>query len=118
MNGIPKQLSRIPEDTSHIVLSIGGNDGLRLLSQLQIRGILNPLNIWWALTEIRTTFREKYAETLDLILKAKPVKLMVMTIYYPNFKEYLLQKVSCIGIYVFNYIIRDECQVNITLVNN
>jgi hypothetical protein len=118
MHNIPDQVKRLPEDASHIVLSIGGNNGLDVLDRLQRKGILNPLNIFSAMNEIRTTLREEYATTLDLILAQKKGKLIACTIYYPCFSSFVGQKVCNLGVYVFNWCIHLECQVTLRLLIN
>jgi hypothetical protein len=65
MAGVPRQLRTVPNDTDVLVLSIGGNDGLRYLRKLQSIGMHNPLNVVSLLHEAWTEFSQSYGDTLD-----------------------------------------------------
>lgn len=107
MAGVPRQLRTVPNDTDVLVLSIGGNDGLRYLRKLQSIGMHNPLNVVSLLNEAWTEFSQSYGDTLDKTI-ALGKKVIVCNIYYPCFSSWVQQKVSCAGLYVINKIIISE----------
>lgn len=73
------QLRRVPSDTTHFVLSIGGNDALGCIASLEapatsVRQALVPLS------RIKSEFQAKYT-VLHAELAATGIPLMVCTIY-------------------------------------
>ena len=76
---VPRQLSHLPQDLTHIVLSVGGNDALGCISRLEAP-VGNVKQGLIALTEIKREFEVNYQELLSrLVALKKP--LMVCTIY-------------------------------------
>jgi lysophospholipase L1-like esterase len=76
---VPLQLKRMPSDTTHVVLSIGGNDALGCIASLEapatsVRQALVPLN------RIKTEFQDIY-KALHTELAAMGIPLMACTIY-------------------------------------
>jgi hypothetical protein len=54
VEGIPRQLDKTPQNTTHIVLSVGGNNGLHLLSKLEALGYFSVFSV---LSEATNFFR-------------------------------------------------------------
>ena len=76
---VPQQLTRLPQDLSHIVLSVGGNDALGCIAQLE--EIANTVKQGlMALTQIKLEFESNY-QSLLLRLMALKKPLLVCTIY-------------------------------------
>jgi hypothetical protein len=92
MAGVPRQLRTVPNDTDVLVLSIGGNDGLRYLRKLQSIGMHNPLNVVSLLNEAWTEFSQSYGDTLDKTIA-------------------LGKKVSCVRPCVSSCVCRVACRV-------
>jgi lysophospholipase L1-like esterase len=97
------QLSYIPDSATHIVLSVGGNDALKLIPLLQtkINNIESALN---KLVSIEKDFRKHYSALISKIVKTN-AKLYVLNIYneVPNLEEH-----KKIIISIFNDIISEE----------
>lgn len=96
----------LPSDTTHVLLSVGGNDGLVAFSSLQ----RNSNNSWWS---VATTFFQKFAADYDALLELiqtlyPKVTLMVCTIYQPWTDKWLFGAVSNVGVRLMNRAIR-EC---------
>jgi len=64
---VPRQLERLPEDATHLAVSVGGNDALGsswILGQ-PVNSVAGGLTL---LQEVRLGFREKYAAMLGAVL--------------------------------------------------
>jgi hypothetical protein len=76
---IPKQLQRMPQDATHMVLSVGGNDALGCLPQLGAPAA-NVVGALVTLSAMLATFRQSYTVLMaQLLALNKP--LMVCTVY-------------------------------------
>lgn len=76
---VTQQLGRMPPDASHLILSVGGNDALEYLNQMNtpvtnLAGALGLLAKW------RKDFQTSYTGAVNEILNLK-LPLMVCTIY-------------------------------------
>jgi hypothetical protein len=76
---VAPQLRRLPEDASHLVVSVGGNDAL------QHSGVLEEVDrpaveVFTALTEMQQTFRHDYRAMLRVVLAAG-IPTAVCTVY-------------------------------------
>lgn len=104
---IPEQLNSFPTDATHVFVSCGGNDGLRILNMLKepATTIDEALQI---LTTVRETFRHNYQTMLKLLLKKHP-NLAVCTVYnsVPGISESALTALA-----LFNEVILEEAIIN------
>ncbi len=101
--GVPGQLARIPGDTTHLVVSAGGNDALGRIDVLEAssRSIADTL---MRLAEIGDAFRESYRAMLRAVLAAgRPTALC--TIYDPRFPDPRLQRLAVTALTLFNDVI-------------
>jgi len=119
MDDVCLQLGRIPDSSTVLVLSAGGNDALKQLQSLESEPRIGNLcsKIGW----IRQEFRSRYAEMLHSILQ-KDLPLVACTVYYPRFQSrkglggyswweaLVLQIISCIGVFFINLVIKAECR--------
>ena len=100
---IPEQLSSFPTDATHVFVSCGGNDGLRIINILQepATTVGDALEI---LTKAIETFRKNYCTMLKLLLN-KHSNLAVCTIYnsIPGISENALTALA-----LFNEVILEE----------
>jgi lysophospholipase L1-like esterase len=84
------QLEKIPSDATHIILSVGGNDALRIINILSepISSIAEALEMF---TEINREFHNEYQKLLKAISN-KADNLIVCTVYdsVPDFKAQTL----------------------------
>jgi lysophospholipase L1-like esterase len=85
LSDIRVQLSRLPPNVTHLVISAGGNDALRQAMRLQER----VETVWEAvfrLAKAREQFWQDYRLMLDLAQRAR-LPVAVATIYDPRFPE-------------------------------
>lgn len=85
MAGVPAQLASIPADATHLVLSVGGNDALRLSGIIErpVRSVAEALG---GLGEVARGFERDYGALLDTILERR-LPTAVCTIYNPQYAE-------------------------------
>jgi hypothetical protein len=97
---IPDQLNDVPGAATHLVLSVGGNDGLRELDVLR-RSVRTVAEAVDRLAEIRLNFERNYSSALDILIsRGKP--LAVCTIYDPCYPEPNTQRLLCTALNIFN----------------
>ena len=98
--GVAQQLRRIPEDATHLVVSVGGNDALRHIGVFEDRApsIAHALG---RLADIADAFREGYRTMLQA-LAGRRLPLAVCTIYDPRFPDPRLQRLAVTGLALFN----------------
>ncbi|WP_137389419.1 SGNH/GDSL hydrolase family protein [Rhodoligotrophos defluvii] len=100
MADIPRQLARLPEDTTHLVVSIGGNDALGEASILEApsRSVADTL---LQLTEIRRRFQVQYAAMLDAVLE-RGLPTAICTIYDPRYPDPVQRQIGTTALMVLN----------------
>lgn len=64
---VREQASRIPADTTHLVMSVGGNDALGTLTQLHSPTPLPMMQALRALADIQVKFAKDYVNTLRVV---------------------------------------------------
>jgi len=94
------QLRRVPDDATHLVVSVGGNDALGNSDFLgaPARSTAEALS---GLADIGDRFERGYLAMLAGVL-AQGLPTAVCTVYYPRFVDAALQKVAVAGLTVFN----------------
>lgn len=98
---VSQQLNRLPQSTTHVILSVGGNDALRESSGILTRPTRTGTDALHYLSGVRARFEREYGAMLDaLVSRGKAV--VVCTIYDPNYPEARLQQVSVTGLAIFN----------------
>ena len=104
-----RQLSKLPSDTTHIVISVGGNDAL------SHKGLLDDKAESVAevsrLAEIQRSFRAAYKSMLDQVT-ALGIPTAACTIYnsrYPNLAE---REIANVGLTIFNDVITQEAAIH------
>ena len=100
MRDVPQQLGRLPEDATHLVLSVGGNDALSSSDFLgaPARSVAEALS---GLADIGAGFERGYRSVLAEVL-GQGLPTAICTVYYPRFPDAALQKVAVVGLTVFN----------------
>jgi lysophospholipase L1-like esterase len=98
--GVPNQLAVLPADTSHLVVSIGGNDALNQA------GILNEsaqssAEVLDKLAHISEQFEFDYHRMLTAVRSCN-LPTAVCTIYYPRFPDPLVQRLAVAALSIFN----------------
>jgi GDSL-like Lipase/Acylhydrolase family len=97
---VRRQLDGLPDDASHLVLSIGGNDALGHVGMLEdaSNSIAHALN---RLAGIAEGFERDYRGAVEAVL-ARSLPTALCTIYYPRFPDPRLQRLSVTALTVFN----------------
>lgn len=97
INDVPLQLSRLPRDATHLVVSIGGNDALDRAGVLDATEMDAP-EAFRALADIIEIFEEGYRRMLKAALKTR-LPLAVCTIYNGNFddRDYQRRATAAVG---------------------
>lgn len=100
---IARQLKRLPEDATHLVISVGGNDALGVVSALNAPAT----SIASALTRIgalRDEFEAAYRCMLDAVL-AHNLPTAVCTIYNGASPDPAFQRVAVVGVALWDDVI-------------
>lgn len=103
---VERQLKRLPRDASHLVVSVGGNDGLRHVGIFR-EGARSVAEVMGRLAEIREEFQRDYRAMLDAVMGLRlPVALC--TIYDARFPDPQEQRLVLAGLSLFNDVITRE----------
>ena len=105
-----EQLKLIPDDASHLVLSVGGNDALGYMDLLTQR-VQSLADAVLFLSGHFSDFQKKYHDLLSEILSLS-LPAAICTIYYPRFPEVELQDIACTALSLFNDCIIHEAILN------
>jgi hypothetical protein len=100
IDGVHGQLSALPDDASHLVLSVGGNDLLAHLSVLDqaVRTVGEGLR---RLAAVRDRFHRDYERLLAaIVLRGLPA--VVCTVYNPRFPDPGAQTEAMTALSLFN----------------
>ncbi|UJR10221.1 hypothetical protein I4U23_014434 [Adineta vaga] len=89
---IPLQLTKIPQDTTHLFISIGGNDALSYMQRLNT-SVNNLGEGLILLNEIKKEFEEDYVNMLKHVSTLQ-IPTTICTMYKPNFDN-PKQKLMC-----------------------
>lgn len=98
--GVARQLSRVPDDATHLVMSCGGNDALGHAGLLEERAssVAECLD---KLARAGREFERDYSEVVSA-LSARALPAVVCTIYYPQFADAAVQRLASTALSVFN----------------
>jgi hypothetical protein len=103
---VRSQLEWRPSGTTHIVVSIGGNDAL-LHSGVLEEGARSVADALARLAAIRDDFQQSYAQMLDRVM-AVGLPTAVCTIYEPRFPEPQRRRVAAVALTILNDVITRE----------
>jgi GDSL-like Lipase/Acylhydrolase family len=103
---VASQMANLPAGTTHLVVSIGGNDALGHIGVLEdtANSIASALN---RLADIADGFKRNYSAMLDGLLRAR-LPTAVCTIYEPRFPDARLQRLGVTALSLFNDCITRE----------
>ena len=97
---VPRQIGRLPEQATHLVLSVGGNNALKHLGILETP-VSSMTKAVEALAGIASDFERRYRLAVAACLTAaRP--LAVCTIYNGCFEDQAFQRVASTTLTVFN----------------
>jgi hypothetical protein len=97
---VASQLTRVPEDATHLVLSVGGNNALMHLGILESPMSSMAKSIE-ALADIASDFETRYRVAIAACLSVG-LPLAVCTVYNGCFEERSFQRVASTTLTVFN----------------
>jgi len=105
---IPDQVLNLPKESSHLVLSVGGNNALTEASRLGISffGITNEpaSKSLDSLADVSDAFESQYRSAVDACLRPG-LPLGVCTIYNGCFPDKSYQRIASLALTIFNDVI-------------
>jgi hypothetical protein len=103
---VANQLAGLPSDTTHLIVSVGGNDALMQKPLLEEKAS-SVAEVLTKLARIRDEFHANYRSMLDGVLDLKRPSA-VCTIYDANYPEPQLREIANAGLTIFNDVITRE----------
>jgi len=97
---VPRQLERLPDDATHLVLSVGGNDALGHVGILQ-QPARSAAEVLAHLADVSAAFEQRYRAAVAAVRRAA-LPLTVCTIYNGNFDDRQMQRLAATALMVFN----------------
>ena len=97
------QLQNSPENTTHFIISAGGNNALMNIDVLNLK-LNSSAEMFGVLSNRVSSFEAGYHKLLKMVL-SRNVPTAVCTIYYPNFSESSIQSVAVAALSSFNDVI-------------
>jgi lysophospholipase L1-like esterase len=94
------QVSELPADATHIVVSLGGNDALGHMDLLD-RPARSSAEVLAELASAAERFEKRYRRAIDAVV-ARGAAVTVCTIYNGNFPDPRLQRLASAALTVFN----------------
>jgi len=91
-SGVKAQLKRLPEDATHLFISVGGNDALGILHELT-RSSNTIGEAFYRFYDIRSAFEDKYSSMLNNAI-SHGLPTTVCTVYDPCFDHSKLHRVE------------------------
>ena len=91
-SGVKRQLERLPEDATHLIISAGGNDALGVLNELTEQAN-NIGEGFYKFYDIRSQFEDKYSSMLNSAI-SHGLPTTVCTVYDPCFNHGDLNRVE------------------------
>jgi hypothetical protein len=103
---VERQLGTVPAGASQLVISVGGNDGLRSIGVLRetARSVAEAVG---RLADIREQFARDYHAMLDTVMERR-VPIALCTIYDAHFPDPREQRLIVTGLALFNDVIARE----------
>jgi len=113
---VPGQLSRLPRDATHLVLSAGGNDAL-LSSGLLDDAVHHVAQAVNSLAHLSQGFEKKYRHAVAACLQPR-LPLILCTIYNGDFPNADFQRLVSTALMVFNdAILRVGIEFGLTMID-
>ncbi|CAO4152690.1 GDSL-type esterase/lipase family protein [Methylorubrum extorquens] len=106
ISDVPRQLSRLPGNATHLVVSVGGNDALRASGVIErpTRSVAEALHL---LAEVQERFQTAYTAMLDAVqAAARPTALC--TIYDPRYPDSQRRRLIKTALALLNDVITRE----------
>jgi len=110
IENVSTQLRDVPNDATHFVISVGGNDAIRNADVLQMR-VDSSAEFLGEIANRTEAFEFQYKKMLSQVLE-KNLPTAVCTIYYPNFAEAQIQRIAVTALASFNDVIIRQAVLN------
>ncbi len=103
IENVSQQLLDCPKNTTHFVVSVGGNNAIMNSDVLGLP-VNSSAEVFDTLSDRINNFEIQYNEMLKVISN-RNLPIAVCTIYYPNFPDSTFQKLSVAALSAFNDVI-------------
>jgi hypothetical protein len=103
VENVREQVLDLPDDATHLIVSVGGNDAILNAGILQQK-VASSAEVLNKLADIAGEFEYRYREMLQSVLSLKK-PTAVCTIYYPRIPEPFTQKIAVAALATFNDVI-------------
>jgi lysophospholipase L1-like esterase len=116
IRNIPHQLARLPDDVTHLVISVGGNDALGFSAVLGApsRSVADTLE---QLAAIRSEFARNYGRMIETV-RPRGLPTAVCTIYDPRYPDAAQRRVGTTALCVINdAIIREAASAGVPIID-
>jgi lysophospholipase L1-like esterase len=102
-SGVLRQLDRVPSDTTHLVVSVGGNDALQNMGVMReaARSVAEAMG---KLAGVRERFAANYGAMVEAVA-ARGLPVALCTIYDARFPDPQEQRLVITGLAIFNDVI-------------
>jgi hypothetical protein len=116
VENVSGQLAQLPQEASHLVVSVGGNNALNHVGILSERA-QSAAEVLNRLADISEDFERQYHTMLHEILSYR-LATAICTVYYPRFPDRLLQRIAIAALTIFNdVIIREAFMAGVPLLD-
>jgi lysophospholipase L1-like esterase len=116
VQSVNRQIQDIPQDATHIVISVGGNDALHNAGLLEMR-VQSTAQVFGRLAEIVEEFQHQYHKMLKAV-SGLGLPTAICTIYFPRFPDPTIQKLTVTALSAFNdVIIREAIMARLPLLD-
>ena len=116
IENVRKQVLDLPNDATHLIISVGGNDAI-LNADVLRQKVASSAEALDKLADVGGEFEYHYREMLQSVLRLKK-PTVVCTIYYPRIPEPFIQKIAVAALTIFNdVIIRQAFQEGVPLID-
>ena len=103
VENVSKQTFDLPDNATHLIISVGGNNAILNADVLQMK-VSSSAEVFDKLADYSSTFEFHYCRMLEAVLRLKK-PTAVCTIYYPQIPEAFAQKITVAALASFNDII-------------
>src|SRR4051794_26995973 len=113
---IPRQLERVPDDATHLVISVGGNDALGFSAVLSgpSHSVADTLE---QLAAIRGEFARNYGRMIETV-RHHGLPIAVCTIYDPRYPDAIRRRLGATALCVINdAIIREAATLGVPIID-
>ena len=103
VENVRKQILDLPDDGTHLIISVGGNDAILNADILQQKAG-SSAEVLDKFADVAGEFEYRYREMLQAVLRLKK-PTAVCTIYYPRIPEPFMRKIAVAALTIFNDVI-------------